>query len=294
MQGAGAGEMDLPQTPRMTIALIDGDAWVYRCGFAAEKTKYLLEVWFDGAEHAALYPYDSHKEALARQKELGGTIWSRKEMEPLENCLQMVKSSLENTLQKTGTNDYRLYIGGKNNFREAIDADYKANRISAPKPKYYRDIREYMQSQWGANLVDGMEADDRVGIEATRLGSDAIIVAVDKDLQQIPGRHFNWVEGEFSTVSNKDGLSFFYHQLLTGDPSDNIRGLEGIGPVKAAKALADCKSPKDMALVVYEMYKAALGFDPSEVIERNATLLWIWRKEEDKHPFWRHYGRESI
>lgn len=275
-----------------SIALADGDSWVYRCGFAAEKTYYLVEE--PATEDTLSYrTFDNYKEAKAHADNLSASvIWSRKEIEPLENCLQMVKSSLENTFNVLGTKNYRLFISGKGNFRDDLFPDYKANRDGISKPKYYRDIRNYLVTVWGARVVDGMEADDAIGIAARELGSDAIIVAVDKDLDQIPGNHYNWVTGESYTVTPESGLRFFYEQVLSGDPTDNIPGIKGIGPAKATKALAACRRPGECAKVVWSMYQEA-GLN-DEILDRNATLLWIKRKHEDSHPLWKHLGRPSI
>jgi len=67
-------------------------------------------------------------------------------------------------------------------------------------------------------------------------------------------------------------VRFFYTQLLTGDRVDNIIGLKGIGPVKAAKALADLTTDIEMYNKVVEMYDG----DKVRVLE-NARLLWLRR-----------------
>jgi 5'-3' exonuclease len=276
------------------VALWDGDSWVYRCGFAAEKTYYLVghaSGSNDENKGWIFQEFDNHKEAkkLAAGDAEGvidTQMWSRKEVEPLENCLQMVKSSLENTLNVLGTNEYRLYISGRRNFRDDIYPDYKANRDTAGKPKYYRDIRDYLLGQWNGQLCDGIEADDAVGIAAGDLGDRAVVVAVDKDLDQIPGRHYNWTTGEAYTVGPREALRFFYEQLLSGDPTDNVPGITGIGPVKAKKALAECKNPRECADTVLAMYTEA-GITLGD-LDRNATLLWIQRAKDQKHPFWKH------
>lgn len=280
------------------IALLDGDSWVYRCAAAAEKTYYLVE--HDSPEvpaHSWRMKFDSYKEAKDHIKEAESfswpsVLWSRKEVEPVENCLQMVKSSLENTLNVLGTSDYRLYISGRGNFRSELFPDYKANRETVAKPKYYRDVRDYLVRNWGAVVVNGMEADDAIGIDATELGQRSIVVGVDKDLNQIPGNHYDWVLGEQYTVSAKQGMTFFYEQLLSGDPTDNIKGLDGIGPVRAKKALLDARSPREMAQLAYDLYAEQLGHAPDATLDLNATLLWIKRKKSDSHPLWRHLGRE--
>jgi len=271
----------------MKLALLDGDSWVYRCGFAAEKTRYVV---IDGDQDDGKFwlvgRYDSHKEAKEANQ---GIIYSRKDYEPLENCLQTVKTSLENTLNVLGVETYKLYISGRGNFRESVFPEYKANRETLGKPKYYRDIRDYLVRQWNAQIVDGMEADDALGIEGMA-NPESIIVSVDKDLDQIPGHHYNWVTGENYIVSKRDGLRFFYEQLLSGDPTDNVPGITGIGPVKARKALESCATPKECAQTVLKMYEQAFpaGTQFDELISRNAELLWIKRTKDDGHPFWRH------
>jgi hypothetical protein len=270
------------------IGLLDLDSWVYRCGYAAEKTYYLV----DGltGEAPEIDRYDNYKDAKARAAEHDtAVIWSRREIEPVDHCLQTVKTSLENTIDVLGLTDYTGYLSGRGNFRDDVFPDYKANRETLGKPKHYRAIRDYLIREWRAVLVDGMEADDAIRIAAKAASYDFVVVGVDKDLDQIVGDHYNWVTGESYTVSAKDSIRFFYEQLLSGDPTDNIPGIDGIGPVKAKKALAECKTPKECAETVFAMYRDA-GFK-DDVLERNATLVWIKRAKDDSHPLWRHLGQ---
>jgi 5'-3' exonuclease len=188
-------------------------------------------------------------------------------------------------------------LSGKRNFREDLYPEYKANRASAPKPKYYSDIRDYLYRNYGAVITNGIEADDELGIRAAKLAKEGhpyIVASTDKDLKQIPGEHYDFVEKETWTVSAKDSVTMFYQQLLSGDSTDNIPGITGVGPVKAAKHLADCTSPKIMAETVYKAYQEFTGLEcPDHIIDLNARLLWIFRKKGDSHPFWRHMGREA-
>lgn len=283
------------------VAILDGDGWVYRCGGAAEHTFYVV---VDKKNEVQPVYFDNYRDAEKYRKGGGSdlVLFSRKEIEPKENCLQMVKTSLENTLNVLGTNKYKLYLGGRKNFRHDIFRDYKANRDSTPKPKYYRDIRDYLVEQWGGIVCEGIEADDAVGIDAIALGPDkSVIVSTDKDLNQIPGNHYDWTEGRSYTVSAREGLTFFYEQMLMGDDTDNIPGIDGIGPVKAKRAFVDCKSPQDMARVVWSAYYEAreqFGFSDddqqTEFLDRNAKLLWIQRRKDDKHPFWKHFGEDKL
>ena len=49
----------------------------------------------------------------------------------------------------------------------------------------------------------------------------------------IPGKHYNWNKKIFETVDLQTGIQHFYKQMLIGDSSDNIIGINGIGKVKS-------------------------------------------------------------
>ena len=87
--------------------------------------------------------------------------------------------------------------------------------------------------------MDYLEADDVMGIISTREPGKHIIASIDKDLNQIPGKHFNWYKdtNKVYDVSDYDGTRLFYKQILTGDTVDNYKGVPGIGPKKADKLL---------------------------------------------------------
>jgi len=181
-----------------------------------------------------------------------------------EVVLEIVYNDLE-------CDDYMAYITGANNFRKdiAVTAPYKGNRKEVAKPKHYHAIREHLV-RLGATLVDGMEADDAIAIKAQE--GNYWICSIDKDLDQLEGWHYNFVKKEKYYVTNWQGLVSFYSQILTGDRIDNVVGLKGIGPVKAAKILQDCKTEKEL----YDACLKAYNGDEARVIE-NARLLWLLR-----------------
>jgi len=167
--------------------------------------------------------------------------------------------------------DYRAYITGKGNFRNdlAVTEPYKGNRKDAKRPIHYDAIRTHLQ-RLGAVLVEGQEADDAVAIDATESGG--WIVSIDKDLDQVAGWHYNFVKHEEYYITEEEGLRNLYTQVLTGDRTDNIIGLKGIGPKKAAKLLEDCKTER-------EYYDACLkAYDGNELrVIENLNLLWLRR-----------------
>jgi DNA polymerase-1 len=174
--------------------------------------------------------------------------------------------------------DYKAYITGKTNFRNdiAVTEPYKGNRKDAKRPVHYQAIRTHLQ-RLGAELVEGQEADDAVAIEATKTGG--WIVSIDKDLDQVAGWHYNFVKHEEYYVTEEEGLRNLFTQVLTGDRTDNIIGLKGIGPVKAAKLLQDCKTER-------EYYDACLkAYDGNQLrVDENLGLLWLRRTPNQTCP----------
>lgn len=170
--------------------------------------------------------------------------------------------------------DYKGYLTGKGNFRNdiAITAPYKGQRV-AEKPIHYQALRDHLVNSWGFEVVQGIEADDAVGIAAYALAEDeSIMVHIDKDLNQFRGWHYNYRKKEKYYVSEFEGLRAFYTQILTGDRIDNIIGLKGIGPVKAKRILEECTNENELYQAVLKAYEG----DQQRVLE-NGQLLWLQR-----------------
>lgn len=172
--------------------------------------------------------------------------------------------------------DYEVYLTGQGNFRYDIakSAPYKGNRKDVEKPVHLSLCREYLVDKWGAIISEGEEADDLIGIAATKHGPDTVVASIDKDMLQLPCKHFNFTTGVWNDVSEFEGLKFFYKQILTGDRADNIVGLFRVGPVKAEKMLEECSTEQDLWETVVKAYDG----DEERVVE-NARLLWLRRKE---------------
>ena len=191
---------------------------------------------------------------------------------------QVMRFILNKTRTTSEFDDYSLYLTGSNNFRHeiAVTYPYKGNRSDKPKPKYLPHARWYLKDNYGAVIIEGQEADDAIAIEATVEGPSSIVVSIDKDMLQIPCFHYNQNKDQWWSVSEFEGLEFFYEQILTGDTADNIVGLKGIGPVKAKKILKGAESEQDLWTAVLEAYDG----DEQRVIE-NARLLWLRRQQEE-------------
>lgn len=212
-----------------------------------------------------------------------------KDDEPVEYALATVRASLNNIWDRfpDSKNKGQLFLTGKGNFRDSVATIqvYKGNRDPANKPKYYSEIREYMIQHHDAQVVHGMEAEDRVGVlQYGAKDRDTVIVGVDKDLLCIPGWHYNPVKDVLSYVTLPEANENFWAQVLTGDRVDNILGIPGMGPKTAAKVLASCDQDwHKMHDAVLNEYKKYCGDAAEVTMDETAKLIWILRKEGETY-----------
>lgn len=256
----------------MTKLLLDLDVVAYRAAFAAEKTKYCVT----NAGVSILGFYDDAKAA----KEAGGvdyTIWSRKDVQPVDQAILIA-----DVMTKDIHDHYKAenpssvgFLSGIGNYRFGIAAraSYKGGRASPPT--HLKAVREHLIAR-GAVVSAGEEADDLIGIAATS-SPDSVVCSIDKDLMQLPGRHYNFVTKEEVTVSKKDAVLNFYVQVIAGDSVDNVPGCAGYGPVKARKALAECRNAYECWRTALDVYGSVYGPDGPKFALETAQLVYVRR-----------------
>ena len=139
-------------------------------------------------------------------------------------------------------------------FRHGIYQDYKANRSGKRKPLGLSAIRERVAKEFHAISFDGLEGDDVMGLLATGgKYQEPIIVSPDKDMRGVPCTLL--AGDDLELVTRKKADRHWMLQTLSGDKTDNIEGLIGVGPVTAEKLLGDAQSLEDMWTKVAEAYK---------------------------------------
>jgi DNA polymerase-1 len=137
-------------------------------------------------------------------------------------------------------------------FRHDMYEEYKANRPSMPEDLAVQiEPLLSLVSAMGLPLlqVEGVEADDVIGTlarQATEQGIETVISTGDKDMAQLVSPHVTLVNTMSQTTLNIDGVEEKFgvppgliidFLALTGDSSDNIPGIPGVGPKTAARWL---------------------------------------------------------
>lgn len=171
--------------------------------------------------------------------------------------------TLISILNKEKPDYYLVALEGKGEcFRNKIYPEYKANRSPAPedlKPQIVKIIDLLGKLDIPHVSIDGYEADDVIGTISEKLvkegNKEAIIYSSDKDLRQLvtdrvylchPGR----MTDEYKMFNSKkiiEEMGIAPEQVidylaLAGDSSDNIPGVNGIGPKTAINLLKEMNS----------------------------------------------------
>lgn len=228
----------------MTTALIDGDIIAYRCAASCQKQ--------------------------------GVTV------EPVEVALKRTDELMQRILHETASEFYYPYLTGSNNFRLQYNPEYKANRKDFKKPEWLEQVREHLVLQWNAEVSDGCEADDLMAIEQTKQPDETIICTIDKDLLQVPGKHYNFVKSEFRTISPVEGIFNFYWQFVMGDVSDNIFGFDGKArqtiPKFLESTVSDMQQIASDELAIFDYVRHLYNDD--ERLLMNGICLFMQREPE--------------
>lgn len=167
-------------------------------------------------------------------------------------CSAILKSTLRDIVTDTQITNLRIYLSGADNFRYKIakTKPYKGNRDTMVKPAFLQYCREFLINEMQAIVVNGFEADDAIATDMVING--AIHCGVDKDIFQIPGRHYNYVKKEWREITQEEAILLLYRQILMGDASDNVPGLPRIGEAKAAAAIQSWETAELDAIRFYE------------------------------------------
>ena len=189
-----------------------------------------------------------------------------------------------------------IFDAGKKTFRNELYAEYKANRTECPpelveQMPYFREIAKAL----GLPVLEcpGYEADDIIATLTAKLVAnkqDVVIVTGDKDLMQLVSENVRiWdtmkdkrygIEG----VQEKFGVlpSQVTEVLaLTGDTSDNVPGVDGVGPKTATQLIQKYGTVESVIAQIDQIKNDAEIRNRKKIaesIEGNVELLRLSRK----------------
>lgn len=141
---------------------------------------------------------------------------------------------------------------GVETWRKKIYPEYKANRTTDTRPWIDAAVADWSRSKWWIESVEGFEADDVIATIAAQAQEEfeILVLSSDSDLLQISsdrvcvckpvnGGGVSAMTEEM--VCQKYGIGYpeliVDFKAMVGEDGDNVPGVEGVGPVKAAQLL---------------------------------------------------------
>lgn len=226
----------------MTIALLDGDIYIYRSAAASEN---------ETLEIAQARMNDSIQMTLDR---VGATSY------------RFFISGDENFR-------YRINPDYKANRRNTPDPKWRNSLKEYALQQWNGEVTH------GIEADDALGIAQSDGTVICSIDKDLHQISGNHYSFEISGKTVKgeqWLREEsFTNISPLDGLQFFYKQMLIGDRADNILGVSRIGKVGAARWIDHLTTPDEMFEIVQILY------DDDERMLMNARCLHIFQKEED-------------
>lgn len=252
----------------MTVALVDGDVACYLA--CKPRTKTTETGQYEMLENGDKKPLYSEAEDEAY----------------FDKCWVEFEKIITDLRETLFTDYYKMAVKGDNNFRDVIFPAYKAHRHTDPNKhnKFVPMLRHKAVTEGLAVYAEGMEADDFLRIwaeEARSQGMPFIVCSIDKDLKCIEGTHFNMKQNKIFAVDGAYAMRFFYEQLLQGDPTDGIKGIPGIGPIKARNILEGLSTESEFQFTVAMFYFEFFAEKWKEELILNGRLIYLLKTKDD-------------
>jgi len=209
-----------------------------------------------------------------------------------EQARQNFDELFEAITEELFVDDYAMAVGGSSNFRLDIYSEYKSNRAKSKstRPEWFHDLKSDITNDYeGCIATDYCEADDMIRIwwhQCDAAGIPAIVVSIDKDLDCISGLHYNPRKQEIYNIEDNLAEFHYWKQILMGDATDNIPGIPGIGPKKAAGLL---ENSDDYRKTIARAYHDNFGINGYEYLLSNGKLIHILRHDRDYF----HFNKEK-
>lgn len=179
--------------------------------------------------------------------------------ESLVESVSILDEKINNTINSTGATHYVIFLSSGPYFRHKIDPMYKSSRGKyGTVLKWIKTLKSYLFEGYNGSSMTGVEADDLVSYwynhniivpadenNPITVFDKKILCSTDKDLlRSIKGKHFNYtytlrekenpdslIKGWWVETSEAEANTFKLMQMIVGDTSDGVRGVEGRGEV---------------------------------------------------------------
>lgn len=278
--------------------LLDGDILCYRAAAATDGRQYAIEYEREGQVITQYVKYKKEatkiQQALSKES-IDSEVTLSYTPEPLSHAIVLMKRTIKSletqvSIHTKGLGSSRYFLTRNGSFREKEYPLYKANRKDMRRPANLEGCKEWLENEKSAECKAGVyEADD---LMAMCQDDNSIICSIDKDLLQVPGHHFNWVRNEYKVIGEEEGLRSLYMQMLTGDSTDGIPGIKGVGPVTAKKLMKGIHTEFLMYCVVLKEYLKCTKREDEEtdedfqervvlLVRAHARLLYLMRAHDD-------------
>ncbi|MGL4490455.1 MAG: DNA polymerase I [Rhizobiaceae bacterium] len=167
---------------------------------------------------------------------------------------KLVQEARDTSVGVTPTHFAVIFDYSSKTFRNEIYPEYKANRTAPPEdlvPQFGIIRQATIAFDLPCIEMQGFEADDLIATytnQALAAGGDVTIISSDKDLMQLVGPKVTLYDTMkdkrlgIPDVIEKWGVppeKMIDLQSLTGDSTDNVPGVPGIGPKTAASLLEE-------------------------------------------------------
>lgn len=208
--------------------------------------------------------------------------WKNKDSNNFDDYISSLDDHIKQVVFHVGyTHAVFFLTENRKNFRTAIATtrEYKGNR-KANKPKFFYDLKAYLKTKYKAVSSEEYEADDlclSYYLKADKAGMNPVLAAIDKDLKQIPCRYYDYKKMEMQEVSEDAAYYNLWIQVIAGDSTDGVPGLEGVG-VKGAEKWLKGEVEVCSSLRAFEMY--CLKYPILEAVNRfheTFNLVYIRR-----------------
>ena len=182
--------------------------------------------------------------------------------------------------------EFNIWLGHDESVRKLVYPDYKGKR--KPRPDHWQALRDHLDSYEETRYAPyGYEADDVLAIRARNFSKqgvpeeDYLIVSIDKDLNTVPGYHYNPDKEVTYFVSQYDAYFWLMCQMIMGDTTDNIKGVHRLGKKWCIENLEHGDWPKVLCNKVKRAYLDYFNGDKDlakQFYDKNLFLLGLGLK----------------